>query len=149
MPASATPSSALRTHLAGCSPSAGAGSVWEQGSYLFCFFHGHTPFSGFALKNKGVPIMLSYFKTTGSWLLPAGSKRGHYTRQEPLPWRPRCFTPERMRPRVLCQHQAQPPVALAQLKTSPASLQGCHTLLISIRAGLGSHLACFLHQVRS
>lgn len=120
--ASATPSCEQRTRLAGCSPSAGTGSVWEPGSHLFCFFHGHTPFSGFALKNKGVPIMLSYFKTTGSRLLPAGPKRGHYTRQEPPPRRPRQLTPERTRPRALCQHQAQPPAALARLSTSPASL---------------------------
>lgn len=115
------------------------GIVWELGSYLFCFFDGHAPFSGFALKNKGVPIMLSYFKTTGSRLLPASPKRGHYTRQEKLPWRPQPLTPERMRPRVLCQHQAQ----------APASSQSYCTLLISLRAGLGSYpgvsfLACLM-----
>lgn len=100
--------------------------------------------------------MLSYFKTTGSRLLPAGPKRGHYTSQEQLPQRPQQLTPEGMSPRVLAQHQEQAQGALAQLSTSPASLQCCHTLLISIRAGLGSHSsvsvrACLMprHQVGS
>ena len=75
----------LGTRRAGRSPSARAGGVCEPGSCLSCFFDGHTPFSGFALQNKGVPIMLNYFKTTGSRLLPAGPERGRYTSKEPLP----------------------------------------------------------------
>lgn len=57
-----------------------------QGGHLFCFFDGHAPRSGFALKNKGVPVTLGYFKGCGSRLLPAGPERGHSTSKEQLPW---------------------------------------------------------------
>lgn len=42
------------------------------------------PSQVFALKNKGVPITLNYFKTTGSRPLPAGPERGRVTSEELL-----------------------------------------------------------------
>lgn len=103
-------------------------ALGSEGVIFFVSLMATLPSQVLPSKNKGVPIMLNYFKTTGSRLLPAGPERGRFTSKEPLPQRERgrgscahgCGLTRP--PRGSCRRAPGSPALAAQVPHVPSAL---------------------------